>query len=78
MFGRDFSKLLTIRNLKSSKLAESSIFGSEFALWLNSLHDYEFGILIFFSDLAPVYCLLPNKPSFCLARCMDFMKLNIG
>ena len=53
MFGREFKNLLTIRNLKSSKLADSSDFGLEFALWLNSLRDYEFGILIFFSDLAP-------------------------
>ena len=53
MFGREFKNLLTIRNLKSSKLAESSDFGLEFALWLNSLRDYEFGILNFFSDLAP-------------------------
>ena len=53
MFGRKFKILLTIRNLKTSKLADSSDFGLEFALWLNSLRDYEFGILIFFSDLAP-------------------------
>lgn len=70
MFGRKFKNLLTIRNLKSSKLAESSDFGLEFAHWLNLLRDYKFGILKIYSDLAPVCCLLPNKPSFCLARYM--------
>jgi hypothetical protein len=32
MFGREFSNLLTIRNLNSSKLADYSDFGLEFAL----------------------------------------------
>lgn len=78
MFESYFENLLTIRNLNSSNLIFSSCFSPKFALWLNLLRDYEFGFLIFFSDLAPVYCLLPNKPSFCLARCMTSMKLNIG
>ena len=53
MFGREFSNLLTIRNLNSSKLADYSDFGLEFALLLSLLRDYEFVILNFFSDIAP-------------------------
>ena len=56
--------MISIRNSNSSKLAKSYDFGAEFALWLNLLHDYEFGIVKNYSDLAPVYCLLPIKPSF--------------
>lgn len=78
MFGSYFRDLVTILNYKSSNLIFSSKIWPKFALWLNLLRDYEFGFLIFFSDLAAVYCLLPIKPSFCLARCMTSMKLNIG
>ena len=73
MFGREFKNLLTIRNLKSSKLANSSIFGLEFAHRHNSLQDYRFGIVIFYYDLAQVYCLLPN-PFLRLARCFETKK----
>ena len=52
IFVRNFDTLLAIRNLNSSKLADSSIFRSEFAHWLNLLHDYTFGILKNYSDLA--------------------------